>query len=773
MIRACLLILLGGLAAQHSRLPISSDLCKLLIVAAVGLIFIRRARPEGSAGSVRYVAFVLLGFALFMHAGQDSLENRLDSQFSGDSMLARVRVLDFPKVNGDSVTMTIAPVADSRLPDRSRVSWFEATQVPAIGEVWELELRLRRPRGNSNPGGFDLEAWLFREKLYATGYVVNGKRNRLLQAAPLSWRNAVRAQYVLRAKANSATPEAAAVLSAVGVGTRHLITRQQWDRYAATGTSHLMAISGLHVGLAAAAATLIFGALSGGLRLPGNHLIHAILAGAIVASMYAFISGLAVPSQRAIIMLLFAAAAFVRSRRIDPGRIVAISAVIVFVLDPVSSMSPGFTLSFSAVVVLLFFALRLSRPDNVASRLSRAINTLCQLIGMQGVLLFGLLPLTVITFNRIAIFAPVVNLLVVPVFSFVTVPAALGAMSLSAVSTTANSGLLQLAALSIAGIDATITRFAALPMANITPAAITGYAWGMLLLVLLWVILPRQWPGRWIAIIALVAIMLHQPSVPKPSCFDTHVLDVGQGLAAVIQTNRHALIFDTGAAYRSGGSAAEQIVLPFLLHKGIRRVSWLVVSHADNDHAGGVNALAKRLDDADIIVGEALPISMTTTFCTAGQVWRVDNVEFRVLHPAPGDPRRGNDASCVVDVRVGEHHLLLTGDIEALAEERLVGREELMPVDVVVIPHHGSSTSSTPAFINAIQADIAIASAGYRNRWGFPKPQIVKRWQGAGARVFSTANSGAVSFRLCAKGGISRLRQHRTEEYRFWREGVG
>ena len=725
----------------------------------------------------RYAAFAIFGFALFMHAGQATIESRLDQRYAGDSMLARVRVLDFPKVDGESLMMTIAPLADRRLPARSRVSWFRSTQTPSIGEIWELELRLRRPRGNSNPGGFDLEAWMFREKIHATGYVVNGRRNRLLEAAPLSWRNSVSQQFVRQATLSSPTPEVAAVLSAVGVGARHLITREQWDRYSVTGTSHLMAISGLHVGLAGAAATLIFAGLSGALRLPGNHLIHAVLAGSAAASIYAFVSGLAVPSQRAIMMLLLVAVGLARSRHVDAGRIVAISAVIVFVLDPLTSMLPGFTLSFWAVVVLLYFARRLSRPMDGASRLSRAIHNLQQLIAMQCVLLFGLLPLTVLTFSRIAIIAPIVNVLVVPIFSFVTVPTALCAMLLSVVSKPVSDGLLQLAAVSINAIETITIAFAALPMANIALAGVSGRACGLLLLVLLWVVLPRQWPGRWIAPLAVAAIVLHKPATPEAQCFDATILDVGQGLSTVIQTNRHVLVFDTGLAYRSGGSAAERIILPFLRSKGIHRVDWLLVSHADNDHAGGFDALARNLEVASVIVGEPLlsassSATMRSAFCYAGQTWWVDGVEFKVLHPAPGDLLRGNDGSCVLAVRVGEHRLLLTGDIEARAEEQLVRSGVLMPVDVVVIPHHGSLTSSTSAFVDELRADIAIASAGFRNRWGFPMPKVVQRWEAAGSRVLNTAHSGAVSFRMCAEDGMSKLHEHRVDESRFWRDGA-
>ena len=413
LIKACLLVLAGGFAAQHNRLPLDSDHFKVLFVAVLLIFVVRR---------VRWVAFVLLGFTLFVQAGSNIVDARLNSQFSGDSMLASVRITDFPRVSGASVSMLIEAVGDSRIPARSRVVWYEPPQLPAIGDIWQFELRLRRPRGNSNPGVFSLEDWMFREKLHAAGYVVPGKRNRLINSASLSWVESYRYQFVERAKETGGS--SAAVLAAIGVGARHLISPQQWDRYAKTGSSHLMAISGLHIGLAAAFSFAVIAFVSGVLRLPGNHLDRASVASAAMAATYALISGFAVPSQRATIMLGLAAFAFLMRRRANPGRIVAQVALLVFVIDPVSLMAPGFSLSFGAVALLLWSAKTFWRPATGTRFL--------QIAHMQLVLLFGLMPLTVLMFQRIAVTAPVVNLITVPVFSVITVPLALVSMKTAA-----------------------------------------------------------------------------------------------------------------------------------------------------------------------------------------------------------------------------------------------------------------------------------------------------------------------------------------------------
>jgi len=753
--KACLLLLAGGFAAQHNRLPIDSDLCNALFVAVILVFAIRQ---------LRWVALLLLGFTLFVQAGNDIVNARLDPRIAGDSMLVTVRIADFPKVTGGSVSMLIEALDDPRMPARSRVTWYDPPKAPSVGDIWELELRLRRPRGNSNPGVFSLENWMFRENLHAAGYVVPGRRNRLIDTGSLSWVEEYRRDFVTWVEANSG--HSAPVLAAIGVGARHLISREQWDRYAKTGTSHLMAISGLHIGLAAAVGFGLVALLSGLFCLRGNHLDRATVVSAAIAAFYAIISGFAVPSQRATIMLGFVGIAFLCRRRAKPERIVALVALLVFVIDPVSVMTPGFGLSFGAVMLLLWFAKCYRRPA--------AIVRFRNVVGMQVVLLMGLMPLTVLTFHRVAITAPIVNLLAVPVFSLITVPLTLASMMVRPVWGVAADQLLSLGGTSIQAIEWLIGAFANLSIADIFIAGVDGPDTAILCLVFLpaiWVVLPRGWPGRWIGVVGVIALMLHKPVPPPHGCFDTDVLDVGQGLAIVVQSQHSTLVFDTGRSYRGGGSAAEQLVLPFLQHRGIHSIDTLVVSHADDDHAGGASALVRDLDVGRILAGEAIPdVGETVLNCRAGQFWQANGVEFNFIHPGAGNGLSGNDASCVLVVSAGSHRLVMTGDIEMAAERELLRRYPFATVSVAVIPHHGSLTSSSPAFVNRLKPTYAIASAGYANRWGFPKERVKRRWEGSGAIVLDTASSGAISFRLCAGDGISLLHEERRRQRRFWHD---
>ena len=757
IVRVCLLLLAGGFAAQHSRVPVNSDLCAVLFAACIALLFIRR---------VRWVACLLLGFTLFLQSGLGIIGARLDPQFAGDSILAEVRVVDFPEINGATASLLIEPVADARLPARSRVTWFEPPNVPKIGDVWQLELRLRRPRGSSNPGGFSLENWMFRERMHASGYVVSGKRNQFLRDGELSAIDASRRDFVMRLEASTGT--AAPVLAAISTGTRHLLSREQWDRYAKTGTSHLMAISGLHIGLAAAAAFASLLLLSGVVRLPGNGLDIAAVGSVAAATVYALFSGFAVPSQRALWMLVLGALTLLGRRRARPDRILAIVAMTVFITDPVSIMAPGFGLSFCAVAALLWFGRQYFRP--VVGRPLR------QLAGMQLALLFGLMPLTVLMFQRAALVAPFTNMLLVPLFSFITVPVTLLSMLVAPVWNSAANALLWIAASSVALAERFIATIAKHSVADTPIAGVDGFSGQVGLFVLLpalWLILPRAWPGRWLALLAVAALLLHKPGSPPTGCVDAHFLDIGQGLAVVVQSHEHVLVFDTGASYRSGGSAAEKTLIPFLRYRAIDSIDWLVVSHADDDHAGGVAALVANIGVDKILAGESLPaLQREFAACSAGQRWAVDGIVFEILHPASGSARTGNDTSCVLLIQAGEYRVLLSGDIEAQGERQFLARWPYDTADVVLIPHHGSLTSSSPAFVNRLRPAIAVASAGYGNRWGFPKEAVIRRWEGAGASVWDTASSGAISLRVCQKGGISQLRRERQQQRRFWHDPV-
>jgi competence protein ComEC len=745
MTRACLGLLAGMYALQLSSFADDSDYMSVAIIAGFALLL---------TGQFRVLVWFCAGVALFVTASHNVIDSRISTDLVGDSLVIDVKVESFPSRSGSTVSFLTAPVDHDQLPRHIRLSWFEPPVNIRYGDTWRLEVRLRRPRGNRNAGGFDYEAWLFRERIGAVGYVVNSRRNHLLIAESAGITERVRLRFVARVHELVGENERSSVLVALVVGTRHLITPEQWDRYARTGTSHLVAISGLHIGLAAAAAYLMALLIAGIMGGVGNHHRAAVTFSIIVAVLYAQVSGFAIPARRASLMLVLAGLALLRKQRPDLIRIFSASCMALAVADPLSTIAPGFVLSFAAVIVLIWIAQRRQSAH---------------LAIVQVTLFFGLLPLTVIFFDRIVFAALPVNLIAVPLFSFVTVPLSLLGLLLDGPLRWIGDQAIVLAGHSVGLLEAVVAIVASAGWAAYTVPAIAGIMWLSVVSPIVWVIVPPGWPGRYLAWLGVVAILLQEPRRPDAGCVALDVLDVGHGLAVVIRTNHHVMLYDTGPSYRGGGSSAESVVLPFLANVGFGAIDRMVVSHADLDHAGGVAAIVAGSSVDLILSGESLT-TVESIACRSGQRWARDGIEFRVLHPPPISKFEGNDRSCVVLIEAGRYRILLSGDIERPAEYRLVRERLLPPVDVVLIPHHGSRTSSSMPFVQALSPSVAIVSAAFGNHWGFPKEDIVARWEAVGAEVLNTATSGAIGLRMCADSGLESITQYRVENRRIWHE---
>lgn len=435
-------------------------------------------------------------------------------------------------------------------------------------------------------------------------------------------------------------------------------------------------------------------------------------------------------------------------RRTSSSRLLALAALAVLVLDPFAVMAPGFWLSFIAVAWILFL---------VAARVGQSRWRV--LLWLQPGLVLGLMPLTLFWFSEASLIAPFVNAVLIPACA-VVVPAilagavlallvpALGVPLLTAVTMVVGwgwSGLEWLAQWDFTYFGLTVPGLFALL------CALAG-------IVLL--LTPRGVPARWLGMLGFLPLFLPAPT-PQAGGFWLTVLDVGQGLSAVVRTSEHALLFDAGPRYRTGFDAGSALVVPFLRARGITRLDRAIISHGDIDHRGGWPAVRQAME-----VGSAIGWG-TGQPCHAGQQWRWDGVLFRIIHPTRGD-WSGNNASCVLYITSAGGSALLTGDIEHAAENSLVARFAALPADVLVVPHHGSDSSSSVAFVHLVDPEYAVVPAGWHNQWAFPDPVVVARYRAIGARVLKTGRLGAIRFKFNPRTGVSKPQAWRRQVPRIW-----
>ncbi|MFQ5642969.1 MAG: DNA internalization-related competence protein ComEC/Rec2 [Thiogranum sp.] len=633
------------------------------------------------------------------------------------------------------------------LPLLARVTWYRNSQAIQPGERWQLRLRLKRPRGFANPGGFDYRRWLLAQGIQATGYVRSGTVNRRLHPPRGQPVQIARQRLSAHIRQLDAPERMRALLRALGVGDRSGMSPAQWQVLRATGTSHLLAISGLHVGMVAG---LVFFLTRKGWSLLGNPQRwpspRVAAACAMVAALaYALLAGFQVPAQRALVMVSVWMLALIWTGRPDPWRVWGFALLAVLLLDPFAVVDAGFWLSFAAVALICLLTRGYHGQPGPLRRL----------LGIQFGLLLGLAPLQWLLFQQLSVSAPVANLIAIPWIGLAVVPPLLTGLLLLPLAGAAGDWFLELSAHSLSLLWWVLEQLAGLPLSLWqVPAAAPG--WMLLLALGIAVILmPAALRLAPAGIMLLLPLFWLQPERPLRGDVWFTLLDVGQGLAAVVETRKRVLVYDSGAAFRSGFNTGDAVLIPYLVTRGYRHVDRLVVSHADNDHSGGAQALFKRMDVFSIHSGEPGAIDWARSQqCAAGQRWTWDQVRFEYL--APAGAGKGNNNSCVLRIETaGGRVLLLPGDIERGVERQLVADyAPQLAAHVLVAPHHGSRTSSTAAFVDAVRPDYVLFPVGYRNRFGFPVTDVVARYRRAGARILDTARSGAIHMRLEAGRGM-------------------
>ena len=647
---------------------------------------------------------------------------------------------------------------------RLRLSWYETSIIPLPGQSWRMSVRLRCRNGFSNPGAPDRELELLRQGIGGTGYVTTGATPQLI--ADLPWRYPVqrlRARIASDIGASPISGATAAVLQGLSVGVRGNVPEDLWDAFAATGVAHLMAISGLHVtGCALFALLLVRMAWRFSPPSPRGRRVGAEMAIIVaVTAAYALLAGASLPTLRTLVMVVIVAMQRVLRRPARMSQTLALAALLLVAADPLAVSSSGFWLSFAATAALLAL---------VEGPAQGWLGNATSFLRAQGAILWVLTPVMIVAFGRFSLIAPLANAIAIPVFSLLLLPAILLGTILAALSPGLADGIWQALA---AALDAAWPWFiaagrltfaiwwpAAQPLALVAIAGAAAFAA---------LLLPVR-GLRAAAFVMLIALAFGGGGRPADGGWTLTVLDVGQGLAAVAQTRDHMLVFDTGPRWRSGSAAARVSLLPWLRARGIRRIDRLVLSHDDSDHTGGGRALRDAMPVGHVMAGPRVRLQPPPATCHRGESWRWDGVEFSVLHPGRGTLGSDNDDSCVLRVAGAGGSALMLADPENAAEQELL----LQPLasDIVLVPHHGSRTSSGPQFVAAIGARLGIVSAGFGNRWNLPDAGVVARWQTAGTTVLTTADAGAITVQFAADRAGYQFTTERQESRRWWRRNA-
>ncbi|UXI70711.1 DNA internalization-related competence protein ComEC/Rec2 [Tahibacter amnicola] len=710
---------------------------------------------------------VLVGAAWACCRADLALHARLAPVLEGQDLLVTGRVVDLPDRRADALRfdLRIDTAASEGQPvplsGRIRLSWHGSPPEVTPGAYWQLVVRLRPPRGLRNPGGFDFERYALQAGIVATGYVRESADNRFLAApgrfAIDAWRDHI-ARHIDRSLGGEPHSR---WLRALAVGDQRALTDADWTVLRATGTSHLMAISGFHVGLLAGFGVLLaravwwcFPALLQ--RAPARH--WEAPAAVAFAALYTALAGFGLPTLRTLIMIAVIAGARWVRRSSSSAQTLAVAATVILVIDPVAVLSAGFWLSFLGVAWLMFCLGERRQPWWREIVLAQAVTSL------------GLLPLGVWFFGQSSLIGPLANLVAVPWISFVVVPLTLAGVAMAQVAPVAGDAVLRVAALAMDLQCALLQGMATLPAAQWHFAEPSVLALLLAMAGAAWLLLPRGWPMKWVGLLLLLPLLWPRSDRPGPGEVDVEVLDVGQGLAVLVTTSNYAMVYDAGARYPSGFEMGGAAVVPAAHARGVHSLDLLVVSHADNDHAGGAPAVAAGLAPRRIEGGQVLADLPGAVHCEAGREWTWNTVQFRTLHGGSGDPLLSdNDRSCVILIQAAGGRVLLTGDITRPVEQRLVPvlRDDPVSPLALVVPHHGSKTSSSPAFLDAAQPVLGIVSAGYHNRFGHPHPDVVSRFVSRGAALLNTAESGCIRLRIGADG-LHVREQCRLDRPRYW-----
>lgn len=717
---------------------------------------------------LRWLLFLPLGAGWCWIAAHSHLAARLDPSLEGREIALSGWVASLPRQRDELIQFELRVESlDGRatqpgIPRTVRLSMEAGNAAPQAGEHWRFRARLRRPRGFMDPGAFDYEGWLFFHDIGATGYVTH---DAALLPGPVRF-PLLRLRAAVRERVLAVLPgnDYAGMAAALATGDQSGISDDQWQVLQATNTVHLMAIAGLHIGVVAGFLFLLVRGLWrrnvwACLHCPAS--VAGALAALLGALVYAALAGFTLPTQRALIMLIAVTLGVLLRRRLEPRDTLALAMLGVLLWDPLAAAEASFWLSFTAVGAILFA---------FSGRLHGSRGWLLDTLRTQWAVGIGLLPLLAFFFQQAGLGSPLANFIAVPVYALCVVPLVLMGATLLAAWPWAGAGLLKIAAVVMAWTWPVLAWIAQAPAAVLTAPSPTWYVAAAATLGAFWLLLPRAMPGRVPAALLLLPLFVIPPSGLAAGEFNFTLLDVGQGLAAVVRTGQHVLVYDTGPRFQSGTDTGGEVVIPYLRSQGLAAPDLILVSHGDNDHAGGLASLRQAFPAVAVYTGAPDRVPQASR-CLRGQHWEWDGVRFDMLYPDRASPLTGNDASCVLRVSSPAGSVLLPGDLMKKGERRLLALQADLSSSVLVAPHHGSNSSSTPAFVAAVAPRRVLFPVGYHNRWDFPKPEVVARYLPE-ATLADTAMDGALCVRFRTGQPPELAMRWREDAARLWTAGV-
>ena len=797
-----------GLLQMQASLPALVWLAPPSAIALLLFYGVYRTRLCSLVASLLHAAGgALLGFAWAVLIAHAYLAQALPSALEGEDLLVVGVVESLPNRFEQGVRFNFH-IETARhagtlvtVPPHVALGWYagqhgEPAAVGAVepGQRWQLSIRLQRPHGTANENGFDYEVWLLEQNLRATGQVrtnLNSMPLNLLRDAfvPGFGTLVERARGHLRDKILAALPGKlyAGVLVALVIGDQRAVAQSDWTIFNRTGIGHLVSISGLHITMIAG----LFGALVHflwrrsfftGVQLPLWLPAQkaAALAAAVTALLYVLLAGFGVPAQRTLYMLWVVAAALWCGRLGSVSHVLCLAALAVVLFDPWAVLWPGFWLSFGAVAMILYASVGRTRVNSAAlTRHGYWFNQLQAASHGQYVVTVGLVPLTVLLFGQVSLVSPLANAIAIPLVSLLVTPLALAG---SLMPVPVCGWVLLLAHEIVAWLAVFLNWLSALSWAVWSTPLPAAWMFVCALVGAVWLLAPRGWPARWLGLVGWLPLLCNTSSHPAPGTMTVTAFDVGQGMALLIETERHRLLYDTGPAYSPDSDGGNRVIVPYLKSRGIERLDGMVVSHNDNDHSGGALSVFQQTKigwvlsslAADSPIVKAAPGHRR---CKAGQRWQWDGIDFEILHPGAASydsaKWKPNARSCTLKITplvaegaLAPSSILLAGDIEAVQEDELVGSiPDKLRSTVLLAPHHGSGTSSTLPFLLAVQPHVAIFQVGYRNRYHHPKPQVFERYRDLGIQRLRNDDSGAITLQF---GSSLSIRTYRSEHARYW-----